>query len=95
MSGAALRDVLATANPDAVLWTDLDAAIVGIGLRDGRMVAVYDYDQMVATFGERESWSEDEAIEWVEYNIIGAYVGPCTPLVQTREACWADPWETL
>ena len=25
-------------------------------------------------------WTEDEAIEWVDYNVVGAYVGEDTPI---------------
>ena len=97
MTGAAevFRAMLATASPEAALWDGLDDAIVGIGLRDTKLVAVYDYDRMVAVFCAREGWEQDAAVEWVEYNVIGAYVGPYTPLVQTRPGRWCDPWETL
>jgi len=25
-------------------------------------------------------WTEEEAIEWVDYNVVGAYVGEGTPI---------------
>ena len=31
---------------------------------------VYDYDQCTELFMARERWSEEEAIEWMEYNVI-------------------------
>ena len=72
--------MLAAESPDAVLWDNLDAAIVGIAERDGLAVAVYDYDRMIAVFMDREGWTAEEAAEWVDFNIVGAYVGPGTPL---------------
>ena len=33
-------------------------------------IAVYDYDKCVQVFVERESWTEEEAIEWMEYNVV-------------------------
>ena len=31
---------------------------------------VYDYDQCTELFMARERWSEEEAIEWMEYNVV-------------------------
>jgi hypothetical protein len=33
-------------------------------------IAVYDYDKCVQVFVERESWTAEEAIEWMEYNVV-------------------------
>ena len=46
----------------------LDEAI--IDTRDGK--AVYSYDKIVIAFCEREGWTHEESIEWVEYNTIRA-----------------------
>lgn len=46
-----------------------DDALVGV-TEDGR--AVYDYDKMVAWLMAKEGWSLDEAVEWIEFNTIGA-----------------------
>lgn len=78
---ATILRMLAAESPTAVLWNDLDGAIVGIGERDGLAVAVYSYDRMVAAFVDREGWTTEEAVEWVDFNIAGAYVGPGTPLI--------------
>ena len=85
---ARLVALLAELNPDAALWTGLDDAVIGIALRDEKPVAVYDYDRMLATFMQNEGWTRDDAVEWVEFNIIEAYVGSGTPFhVSLR-----DPW---
>ena len=44
-----------------------DNSIVGIS-NDGRIV--YDYSSMVQEFMNDEDCSEEEAIEWIEYNTI-------------------------
>ena len=31
---------------------------------------VYDYDKCVEIFMENEGWEEEEAIEWMEYNVV-------------------------
>ena len=83
-----LVELLADLNPQAVLWDGLDDAVVGIGLRDDLPVAIYDYDLMVGVFVQNEGWTRDDAVEWVEFNVIEAYVGPGTPLVGYVR----DPW---
>ncbi len=85
-----LVDLLAELNPEAVLWAGLNDAVVGIGLRDGLPVAVYDYDGMVSIFLARENgWSRTDAVEWLNFNVLDAYVGPGTPLVGYVR----DPWD--
>eukprot|EP01051_Picozoa_sp_SAG22_P005363 SAG22_NODE_316_length_12517_cov_75.265180_7_plen_62_part_00 len=32
--------------------------------------AIYDYMKCVALFMEYEGWSEDDAIEWMDYNVV-------------------------
>jgi hypothetical protein len=57
-----------------------DDALVGV-TEDGR--AVYDFDKMVDWLMEKEGWTLDEAVEWIEYNTIRAlpYAGPDAPVV--------------
>ena len=45
-----------------------DAAI--IGRTHDASKYVYDYDQCMELFMARERWSEEEAIEWMEYNVV-------------------------
>jgi hypothetical protein len=57
-----------------------DDALVGV-TEDGR--AVYDFDKMVSWLMQREGWSALEAIEWIEFNTIGAlpYAGEDAPII--------------
>lgn len=73
-------------NPEALRWNDCDAAIVGIAERCGQpTLLVYDYEKLVQCFVDQgASW--EEAMEWVGYNIAGAWVGPHTPLILHRFA---------
>lgn len=93
-----LRAMLAFGNPEAVLWDGLDAAIVGIGLRDNVAVAVYDYDAVVNAFlAMNPEWTEEDAVEWVEFNVVGTYAGPGTPIMHYRgdeDDDGIDPWGT-
>lgn len=57
-----------------------DDALVGV-TEDGR--AVYDFDKMVAWLVEKEGFTADAAIEWIEYNTIRAlpYEGEEAPII--------------
>lgn len=57
-----------------------DDALIGI-TEDGR--AVYDFNKMVAWLMETEGFTQEEAIEWIEYNTIRAlpYMGPEAPII--------------
>ena len=57
-----------------------DDALVGV-TEDGR--AVYDFDKMVSWLMQREGWSALEAIEWIEFNTIGAlpYASDAAPII--------------
>lgn len=75
------RDILAEENPDALLVDDLDGAFVGVARRCGQpSLAVYDYDKAVEIFMERDDLTYEEAVEWMEYNVVGAWLGPGTPI---------------
>jgi hypothetical protein len=71
-----LREKVADMNPEAILWDGLDDAIIGISI-DNR--AVYGLNKMILLFQE-QGMSEEEAMEWMDFNIISAYVGEYTPI---------------
>lgn len=58
-----------------------DDAIIGIEERSGRLV--YDIDLMIHILIKDEEMSEEDAIEYLDYNVIGAYVGEQTPIYIT------------
>jgi hypothetical protein len=57
-----------------------DNSIIGI-TTDGK--AVYDYRKMVAELMADDEMSEEEAIDWIEYNSLRAipYAGEMAPVV--------------
>lgn len=58
-----------------------DGAIIGSANRFGlpTMIA-YDWDKCVKILQERDGMTLDEAIEYMEFNVLGAYVGEDTPV---------------
>jgi hypothetical protein len=68
-------------NDGMILWDGLDKAIIGTAGRCGMSdVLVYDYEKMVQEF-VNDGMTDEEAVEWIDFNIVGAYVGEYTPLV--------------
>jgi hypothetical protein len=47
---------------------------------DGVERAVYEMNKMEAILVVRDGMTWDEAEEYLEFNVYGAYVGPATPL---------------
>ena len=52
---------------DAIKFTGLDDCITGI---DQRGFLVYSYDKMIAHF-EKDGMSIEEAMEYIDYNVVG------------------------
>lgn len=63
-------------NAEAVLWDDCDAAIIGI-TPEGR--AVYSIERLWKLFRDG-GMTEEQAIDWVAYNYLTAWVGEWTPV---------------
>jgi|DEB0MinimDraft_6_1074348.scaffolds.fasta_scaffold00095_45 hypothetical protein len=55
-----------------------DSAIIGMDARSGALV--YGYWALVDSFVS-QGMDHEEAIEWIDYNIVGAYVGEMTPII--------------
>ena len=43
-------------------------------------VALYDYDLCIKVLVEDQQMTEEEAIEYFDYNVIGSWVGEDTPI---------------
>lgn len=73
-------------NPEALLCDGFDEAIIGMAERInlGPVVA-YDVDKMLDIMVERDGMTYEEAMEYFDYNIIGAWMGENTPVyIQTN-----------
>jgi len=58
-----------------------ETAFVAVGFRyNGNDIAVYDYDLCIDVLIQRDEMSLQEAYEFMDYNVIGSYVGEETPL---------------
>jgi hypothetical protein len=61
-----------------------DEAILGIGVRNGEEIVVYDAAKIARILSRRDGMTTDEVEEFMEYNIIGAWMGDRTPLYLRR-----------
>jgi hypothetical protein len=68
-----------------ILFDGLDEALVGMSevwLTTGAKVlrTVYSGEKMVEHFVD-QGMTDDEAREWISFNVEGAYVGESTPII--------------
>ena len=61
-----------------------DDAIVGFVERDGIPLLVYDADKIVRMLVVRDRMSREDAEEYFEFNVAGAWMGEQTPLILRR-----------
>ena len=76
------RDIISDINSEALFADGFDDAIVGydaVGFR-----VVYDYDKCSDILMKRDGMTEHEAHEFMEFNVVSAYVGEFTPLFINR-----------
>lgn len=66
-------------------WEGFDEAIIGPALiwtdRTQVEVLIYDAETMRNILMQRDGMDMEEAREYIEYNIEGAYIGPDTPVL--------------
>ena len=88
-----IYEYLKEKSPEAILYDNCDSALIGTArlYREDKLVelAIYSYEALVEHFKEEFSKDEDtsideaeeQAMEWVDYNIAGGYLGIYTPLI--------------
>jgi len=64
---------------DVILYEGLEKAFIGMSFRFGQEpIACYDFDKIIEILIE-DGMSEEGAVEYFDYNIIGGWVGDYTP----------------
>lgn len=72
---------IAELNPEALVCDGFDDAIIGIAERiNFGPVLAYDVDEIIKIMMERDKMDYMEALEYFDFNIIGAYVGESGPI---------------
>ena len=63
-------------------WDGFDSAMIGVGERNNTdSMIVYDYDKMVDVLVMRDGMAQEEAEEYLDYNVVCAWIGDTTPII--------------
>jgi hypothetical protein len=66
---------------ELLLADGFDAAFIGTGERCGQpTIAVYDREKCIEVLEKRDGMTQEEANEFFEFNVVGAWVGEQTPI---------------
>ena len=72
---------IANLNPEAMMADGFDEAVIGMCVQFGcDPLVAYDYDTCIDILMERDKMTRIEAIDYIEFNVLGAYVGLNTPV---------------
>jgi hypothetical protein len=77
-----LKKYLDETYPDEeiIIFDGLDEAFVGVGYQFTKPLACYSRKKILKIL-EKEGMNLEEAIEYFEFNIAGAYLGENTPVI--------------
>ena len=77
------------------LYADgFEDAIIGVGRQFNMDVVVYDEDKCLEILVLRDQMTPEEAEEFFEFNVVGAYVGDHTP-IYVRVGSHLPPLESV
>jgi len=72
---------IAELNPEAMMADGFDDAIMGMCIQFGaEPLVAYNYEKCLEILIERDRITRTEAIDFMEFNVMGAYVGLNTPV---------------
>lgn len=106
-SGQQIRERLAEENPEAILFEDLDAALIGVtlqcpetdnvlGAKEKKLVGVYSKMQILKTLMFKQGVPPQDVEEYYERNIACLYAGLWTPLIveDDHDEAWEE-WQFI
>jgi hypothetical protein len=75
-----IKERLTEENPDALLADGFDNALIGVCRRCTQPpLAAYDYEKVAQSL-MNDGMSYEDAVEFIEFNIVGAWMGEHTPI---------------
>ena len=101
-SGQQIRERLAEDNPQAILFDDLDKALIGVTLQtavtdkesgktEKKLVGVYSKMQLLKTLMFEQGVPPQDVVDHYEFNIACLYAGLWTPLIVEDDH--GEAWE--
>jgi len=77
-----IQEALEAGDETTLLMDGFDEAFIGWSRRINEpLLAVYNYDALIRVCVERDGMDFEEAVEYVDYNVVGAWVGEQTPII--------------
>lgn len=65
---------------DIILYDGFENAFIGLASKFHSISAVYDYDKSLDILINRDGMSPEEADEYMQFNVVGAWLGDSTPV---------------
>lgn len=85
MASRRIEELFGWLDEEVLLFDGFDEALIGWARpMNSPTLAVYDWDTMVDVLMSRDGCDMDGAIEFLDFNVVGAYVGPQTPIILYR-----------
>lgn len=76
-----IEEYLLSRDENLLLADGFDDALLGFSQRINEpLTAVYSYKMIIDILIERDGMSYDEAVEYADFNILGSWMGPQTPI---------------
>lgn len=72
-------DTLKEIDPNIITYDGLEDALICYCDIFNKTIAIYDKDKVIKILMDNNNWTEDDAEDFYEYNIIGTYSGDLTP----------------
>ena len=106
-SGQQIRERLAEDNPQAILFDDLDRALIGVTLQtavtdkesgktEKKLVGVYSKMQLLKTLMFKHGVPPQDVVDHYEFNIACLYAGLWTPIIveDDHDEAWEE-WQFI
>lgn len=68
----------------ALLADGFEDALIGY-TNGAKVVAVYDYDKCIKALRRQNRWDYEDAVEWMNFNVVDAGYGDRTPIFITLD----------
>tara|TARA_Y100001973_G_scaffold95089_1_gene147985 strand:- start:2494 stop:2760 length:267 start_codon:yes stop_codon:yes gene_type:complete len=76
-----IREKLSDSYGEELIFADgFDDAIIGVATGFDSQRVVYCYVSMIETMMKEDDISYEDALDWIEYNTLGSYIGKNTPI---------------
>lgn len=69
---------------DVIILGDAYTEKALLGISSDRR-AVYDFDTLLELYVTEEGWTQDEAIEWIDINLLGSKIDGKEPIIVFKD----------